>query len=172
MDDWATSSEADLSQSLIGYVQTQFAKVEHPGPVLNTEDSLPIITSNQASSLLGPDQAVEPGLILNDLASLNKLKEWPEVKTEASSTSYMEQCVNPTEIVNQTESSRASPDEMLGMTESGKLPSLWSDLGRMSWLGFGERASSEWLEMGTVREVPEQDDEDGDLDIIDYDKLL
>ena len=109
---------------------------------------------------------------MDDLDTFNQLEAWPEVKTEVGSSSSMYRCVNPTEVLSQTETGKVSPNELLGGTESGKLPSLWSGLGRMSWLGFGEKAPSEWLEMGRIREVPEQNDSDDDLINIDYDKLL
>ena len=35
--------------------------------------------------------------------------------------------------------------------DSGKLPSLWSDMGRMSWLG----ANLDLFDWGRLREVPE-----------------
>ena len=174
LDDWATSSEADLSQSLSRYVETQYTKVDSH---VSAEDasSLPMITSNQATSLLGPGQTLFPrpegGPSIGNLDTFNNLELWPELKTEAWSSS-MYKYVNPIDDLSQTEAANVSPSEILGMTEPGKLPSLWAGLGRMSWLGYGERAVPEWLEMGRIRQVPEQEDAEDDLIDIDYDQLL
>ena len=85
------------------------------------------------------------------------------IKTESSS---IFNGVDPTEIMEPM--SDIGPPAP-APEEPGKLPSLWSDVGRMSWLG----ANFDLFDWGRLREVPEQHDCDADDMInIDYDKLL
>ena len=179
MDNWASSSEADLSKSLSQYSDNQITKIEPldiHNELLDEQASLPIITSRQASSLLGPEGCVASGheyvLSAESVDIFNQFDTWPGVKTEVVGTSYSGRCVNPMEVTKQPESSRGTPEDIVSGTESGKLPSLWSGLGRMPWIGFGDRDPSEWLDLGCVREVPEQNDPEDDISDINYDKLL
>ena len=125
--------------------------------------------------VLGPEQSLASGYkevsSLNNVDIFNQLETWPDVKTEVATTRYDEKCVNPMEAMGQPESRMVTPNKLAG-TEFGQLPSLWSGLGRMPWIGFGERDPSEWLQMGVECDILEQNDSDDDLRKIDYDKLL
>ena len=60
--------------------------------------------------------------------------------------------------------------DCLGETgqDSAKLPSLWSDMGRMSWLG----ANLDLFDWGRLREVPDPGSGTAEDISGDYDKLL
>ena len=151
LDDWATTSEADLSQ----------------------------FTSDK-------DSLSEYIRIKNDSASLDSglLQPWSDVKTELPPltpedplTSSFFNCVDPTEL--QRSSLKSCPPESPEPLKLPSLPSLWSDLGRMSWLGAPpltplHSSFSDLLDLGRVREVPGQLNCDDDLIHmdVDYDKLL
>ena len=144
LDDWATTSEADLSQftadkdlkeSLSEYIKVKTDSTE-----------------------------LEPGL----------LQPWSDVKTEMppltpEDTSSFFNCVDPLDVQR---TNLKSPEPV-------KLPSLWSDLGRMSWVGAPpltplHSSFSDLLDLGRLREVPGQLNCDDDLIHmdVDYDKLL
>ena len=151
LDDWATTSEADLSQSLSRYME------QDPGP-----------------------EPAQPGGCLMDT---ELVPAWA-VKTEAAS---LLACVDPAEVLGAPapppHGSPASPASLGGeaaVSSSGAgcgeggvklppLPSLWSDLGRMSWLG----ANLDLFDWGRLREVPDPGSGTAE-DIVsgDYDKLL
>ena len=157
LDDWATTSEADLSQftaekdSLSEYIKTK-------------DDS----TDLEAAGLLQP---------WSDIKTSDFLR--CDVKTELGPLTPEDPsfftCVDPMDI--QRSALKNCPAES---PEPVKLPSLWSDLGRMSWLGAPPLAPlhsslSDLFDLGRLREVPGQlncdDDFIHNMDV-DYDKLL
>ena len=158
LDDWATTSEADLSQSLTRFMTqpvtippSQFTPAPAPTPVN-------ISPAPDDTSVMDTDTEMSP--------------PW-QVKTESS----MFNCVDPTEIQNisQKHDSHVSPaPEPLtsDQQEPCKLPSLWSDLGRMSWLG----ANLDLFDWGRLREVPGHDNCDTcdseEMTTVDFDQLL
>ena len=151
LDDWATTSEADLSQLTsdreLRESLSEYIKVKTD----NTE--------------------LESGL----------LQPWYDVKTEMppltpEDTSSLFNCVDPMDIQRSSLKTSLTPAES---PEPVKLPSLWSDLGRMSWLGAPplpplHSSFSDLLDLGRLREVPGQLNCDDDLIHmdVDYDKLL
>ena len=151
LDDWATTSEADLSQLTsdreLRESLSEYIKVKTD----NTE--------------------LESGL----------LQPWYDVKTEMppltpEDTSSLFNCVDPMDIQRTSLKTSPTPAES---PEPVKLPSLWSDLGRMSWLGAPalpplHSSFSDLLDLGRLREVPGQLNCDDDLIHmdVDYDKLL
>ena len=102
------------------------------------------------------------------------LKEYDEPAPEMppltpEDTSSFFNCVDPLDVQR---TSLKSPEPV-------KLPSLWSDLGRMSWVGAPpltplHSSFSDLLDLGRLREVPGQLNCDDDLIHmdVDYDKLL
>ena len=151
LDDWATTSEADLSQLTsdreLRESLSEYIKVKTD----NTE--------------------LDSGL----------LQPWYDVKTEMppltpEDTSSLFNCVDPMDIQRSGLKTSPTPAES---PEPVKLPSLWSDLGRMSWLGAPplpplHSSFSDLLDLGRLREVPGQLNCDDDLIHmdVDYDKLL
>ena len=122
----------------------------------------PVIANHQPPQNLCISAPVQPNLM--DSMETDMTATWSGlIKTESSS---IFNGVDPTEIMepmNDIGPPAPAPEE------GCKLPSLWSDVGRMSWLG----ANFDLFDWGRLREVPEQHDCDADDMInIDYDKLL
>ena len=151
LDDWATTSESDLSPSLSRYMSSSASK---------------------DSALTGTCQPH-----VSKVAVIPEL--WP-VKSEANPSSLFN-CVDPMDVQTSCIKPSVSPpisDILLSTSSSSsetqppcKLPSLWSDMGRMSWLG----ANLDLFDWSKLRdgEVPETGDCDADdLINIDYDKLM
>ena len=160
LDDWATTSEADLSQftaekdSLSEYIKTK-------------EDS-----TGLEASLLQPWSDIKTSEFLR----CDVKTELPPLTPEDPSFFT---CVDPMDI-QRSALKNCPADSPAESPEPVKLPSLWSALGRMSWLGAPpltplHSSLSDLFDLGRLREVPGQlncdDDFIHNMDV-DYDKLL
>ena len=161
LDDWATTSEADLSQftaekdSLSEYIKTK-------------EDSAVL-----ESGLLQPWSDIKT----SDFLRSDVKTELPPLTPEDPSFFT---CVDPMDIQRSGMKNCPASSPASASPEPVKLPSLWSDLGRMSWLGAPpltplHSSLSDLFDLGRLREVPGQlncdDDFIHNMDV-DYDKLL
>ena len=161
LDDWATTSEADLSQftaekdSLSEYIKTK-------------EDSAVL-----ESGLLQPWSDIKTA----DFLRSDVKTELPPLTPEDPSFFT---CVDPMDIQRSGIKNCPASSPASASPEPVKLPSLWSDLGRMSWLGAPpltplHSSLSDLFDLGRLREVPGQlncdDDFIHNMDV-DYDKLL
>ena len=165
LDHWVNTSEADLrTRYMEDSNQQQIMKLK------TMEAEEPVIANNQPPLNPCISAPVDSNLMDSMEMETDINPSWSGlIKTESSS--IFTNCVDPSEIMEPLNDvgPPASAPVVDEAEEPCKLPSLWSDVGRMSWLG----ANFDLFDWGRLREVPEQHDCDRDDMInIDYDKLL